>query len=191
MNIAQHLAATLKNLRQERAWSLSKLAEETGVSKAMLGQIERNESSPTVATLWKIATGLNVPFSVFITPAEADGEQSFDPQQQAMVVTPIFPWDPELCFDHLSITLAPGALSESTPHEKGVIEHVVVIGGQLDMCIQGEWRRLEAGEGLRFAGDLPHAYRNSGEQTVHFHSIIHYPKEKAAGRPAANHDNEP
>lgn len=191
MNIAQHLAATLKNLRQERAWSLSKLAEETGVSKAMLGQIERNESSPTVATLWKIATGLNVPFSVFITPSEADGEQSFDPQQQAMVVTPIFPWDPELCFDHFSITLAPGALSESTPHEKGVIEHVVVIGGQLDMCIQGEWRRLEAGEGLRFAGDLPHAYRNSGEQTVHFHSIIHYPKEKAAGRPAANHDNEP
>lgn len=191
MNIAQHLAATLKNLRQERAWSLSKLAEETGVSKAMLGQIERNESSPTVATLWKIATGLNVPFSVFITPPEADCEQSFDPQQQAMVVTPIFPWDPELCFDHFSITLAPGALSESTPHEKGVIEHVVVIGGQLDMCIQGEWRRLEAGEGLRFAGDLPHAYRNSGEQTVHFHSIIHYPKEKAAGRPAANHDNEP
>ena len=191
MNIAQHLAVTLKNLRQERAWSLSKLAEETGVSKAMLGQIERNESSPTVATLWKIATGLNVPFSVFITPPETDGEQSFDPQQQAMVVTPIFPWDPELCFDHFSITLAPGALSESTPHEKGVIEHVVVIGGQLDMCIQGEWRRLEAGEGLRFAGDLPHAYRNSGEQTVHFHSIIHYPKEKAAGRPAANHDNEP
>lgn len=66
MNIAQHLAATLKHLRQQRGWSLSRLAEETGVSKAMLGQIERNESSPTVATLWKIATGLNVPFSAFI-----------------------------------------------------------------------------------------------------------------------------
>ncbi|MFV0263248.1 MAG: helix-turn-helix domain-containing protein [Kluyvera sp.] len=191
MNIAQHLAATLKKLRQERAWSLSKLAEETGVSKAMLGQIERNESSPTVATLWKIATGLNVPFSVFITPPEAGGEQAFDPQQQAMVVTPVFPWDAELGFDHFSITLAPGAISESTPHEKGVIEHVVVISGQLDMCVQGEWRQLAAGEGLRFAGDLAHAYRNSSDQTAHFHSLIHYPKEKAAGRPAANHDNEP
>ncbi len=53
MNIAQHLAATLKTLRQQRGWSLSRLAEETGVSKAMLGQIERNESSPTVATLWR------------------------------------------------------------------------------------------------------------------------------------------
>lgn len=187
MNIAHYLAATLKQLRQRRGWSLSKLADETGVSKAMLGQIERNESSPTVATLWKIATGLNVPFSVFITPPESDGEQAFDPQQQAMVVTPVFPWDSELHFDLFSITLAPGALSESTPHEKGVIEHVVVIGGRLDMCVQGEWRQLAAGEGLRFAGDLAHAYRNSGEQTAHFHSMIHYPHDKRAAVSALNH----
>lgn len=137
MNIAQHLAATLKNLRQQRGWSLSRLAEETGVSKAMLGQIERNESSPTVATLWKIATGLNVPFSAFIVPDDGAAPSAFDPQQQAMVVTPVFPWDPELRFDHFSITLAPGALSESTPHEQGVIEHVVVISGTLDLCLQG------------------------------------------------------
>ncbi|MDU7763234.1 MAG: helix-turn-helix transcriptional regulator, partial [Enterobacter asburiae] len=85
MDITLHLATTLKTLRQARGWSLSKLADETGVSKAMLGQIERNESSPTVSTLWKIATGLNVPFSAFITP-EADRQAVFDSQQQAMVV---------------------------------------------------------------------------------------------------------
>ena len=59
MDITQHLASTLKTLRQTRGWSLSKLAEETGVSKAMLGQIERNESSPTVSATviwtWSIA----------------------------------------------------------------------------------------------------------------------------------------
>ena len=107
----------------------------------MLGQIERNESSPTVATLWKIATGLNVPFSAFIVPDASAAPSAFDPQQQAMVVTPVFPWDPELRFDHFSITLAPGALSESTPHEKGVIEHVVVISGTLDLCLQGSGTR--------------------------------------------------
>lgn len=180
MTIASHLASTLKTLRQQRDWSLSKLAEETGVSKAMLGQIERNESSPTVATLWKIATGLNVPFSLFITPPESD-ITAWDPQQQAMVVTPVFPWDPVLHFDHFAITLAPGALSESTPHETGVIEHVVAIRGMLEMCIAGEWQQVKEGEGLRFAGDQPHAYRNSSQQAVLFHSLIHYPKEKAAG----------
>ena len=163
-NLTHYLATTLRTLRHQREWSLSRLAEETGVSKAMLGQIERNESSPTVAILWKIATGLNVPFSTFISPPESDGTLTFDPQQQA------------LCFDHFSILLAPGALSESTPHETGVIEHVVVINGLLDMCIEGQWRTLKSGEGVRFAGDMAHSYRNSSEQTVHFHSLIHYPR---------------
>ncbi|MEG5912397.1 XRE family transcriptional regulator [Enterobacter bugandensis] len=175
MDITQHLAATLKTLRQARGWSLSKLADETGVSKAMLGQIERNESSPTVSTLWKIATGLNVPFSAFITP-EADRPAVFDSQQQAMVVKPLFPWDETLRFDHFSITLAPGALSESTPHEAGVIEHVVVISGELEMKINDEWQTVHADSGIRFAGDKPHAYRNSSDRPVHFHSLIHYPR---------------
>ena len=106
-----------------------------------------------------------------------------------MWVTPVFPWDPELRFDHFSITLAPGALSESTPHEKGVIEHVVVISGALDLCLQGEWHLLQPGEGRRFAGDEAHAYRNRGVQAAHFHSLIHYPKEKTAGEPAARQDD--
>ncbi|WP_061709174.1 helix-turn-helix domain-containing protein [Pseudenterobacter timonensis] len=175
MDLAQHLSFTLKSLRQSRGWSLSRLADETGVSKAMLGQIERNESSPTVSTLWKIATGLNVPFSAFITPASS-AQPVFDPQQQAMVVKPLFPWDEQLRYDHFSITLAPGACSESTPHETGVVEHVVVIAGELELRIGGEWQTLLPDSGVRFAGDKPHAYRNSGGETVHFHSLIHYPR---------------
>jgi len=109
MDLTHYLASTLKNLRQARGWSLSRLADETGVSKAMLGQIERNESSPTVATLWKIATGLNVPFSSFIAPPESETPPSFDPQQQAMVVTPLFPWDEALHFDLFSICVLRGS----------------------------------------------------------------------------------
>ncbi|WP_312947055.1 XRE family transcriptional regulator [Superficieibacter sp.] len=174
MDIADHLATTLKALRQQRGWSLSRLADETGVSKAMLGQIERHESSPTVATLWKIATGLNVPFTLFIVPQQAGARAVYDPQQQAMVITPLFPYDEALRFDHLSITLAPGAFSESTPHEKGVIEHVVVISGSLELRTEDQWQTITANHGVRFAGDQPHAYRNSRDETVLFHSLIHY-----------------
>lgn len=78
-------------------------------------------------------------------------------------------------FDHFSIRLAPGALSESSAHDSGVIEHVVVISGALDMNIDGEWQTLLAGAGLKFHGDRPHAYRNSGADETHFHSLIHYP----------------
>ena len=152
MDITQHLAATLKTLRQARGWSLSKLADEAGVSKAMLGQIERNESSPTVSTLWKIATGLNVPFSAFITP-EADRQAVFDPQQQAMVVKPLFPWDETLRFDHFSITLAAGALSESTPHEAGG-------GGKVGVLCGGAGRKNDGGRETGFAGSGGRFFRD-------------------------------
>ena len=49
---SQHLSTMLRALRTGRAWSLDRAAQETGVSKAMLGQIERGDSSPTIATLW-------------------------------------------------------------------------------------------------------------------------------------------
>ncbi|HEY1845180.1 MAG TPA: helix-turn-helix domain-containing protein [Buttiauxella sp.] len=175
MDIATHLSATLRALRQARGWSLTLAAEKTGVSKAMLGQIERGESSPTVATLWKIATGLNVPFSVFLGRGEPPERPVFDPQNSDMIVEPLFPYDEQLRFDLFSITLAPGALSESSPHDTGVVEHVTVISGELEMQTQGQWRTLRAGEGLRFAGDEAHGYRNSGSVRTHFHSLIHYP----------------
>ena len=51
------IAENLKRIRKENKWSLDTVSDMTGVSKSMLGQIERGESSPTISTLWKIATG--------------------------------------------------------------------------------------------------------------------------------------
>lgn len=174
-NLARFLSTTLKQLRQQRGWSLSRLAEATGVSKAMLGQIERNESSPT-SRHYGNCHRVERTISTFISPPQSATPSVYDPQQQAMVITSLFPYDPQLCFEHFSIQMASGAISESTPHEKGVIEHVVVIDGQLDLCVDGEWQTLNCGEGVRFAADVTHIYRNGGEQTVHFHSLIHYPR---------------
>lgn len=54
------LANNLKLLREQRKLSLDKVAEMTGISKTMLGQIERGESSPSITTVWKIANGLKL-----------------------------------------------------------------------------------------------------------------------------------
>ncbi|MEI2264938.1 helix-turn-helix domain-containing protein [Erwinia sp. CGal63] len=175
----------LKTLRQARAWSLSEAATQTGVSKAMLGQIERGESSPTVATLWKIATGFNVPFSLFINEQamRATGEERRRRPQTAatMQASPLFPYDPQLGFDMLVVELAAGALSESSAHERGVVEHVVVIAGELQLATGAQWHTLKAGEGLRFQADTSHSYRNDSEQPVRFYSLIHYPRGDVAG----------
>lgn len=185
--LQHHLANTLKAQRTERGWSLSQAAEKTGVSKAMLGQIERAESSPTIATLWKIATGFNLPFSLFLVAQTASTDAStgapkhalslpaFRQTNQTMQVQTLFPYNPSMGFEMLIVELAAGATSESAPHEQDVTEHIIVIEGELSLAINGFWQPLVTEEALRFKADCPHSYHNPGSQPVRFYNLIHYP----------------
>jgi transcriptional regulator with XRE-family HTH domain len=183
--IYKHIAATLKELRQKKGWSLDKAALATGVSKAMLGQIEREESSPTIATLWKIATGFETSFSSFIeeintVSSEAmhrKGQvQTIHPDDKKIRVLPLFSFDSQLNFELFVIELLPGCEHLSPPHKHGVIEHVVVIEGSMDVLVDGTWRSLSNGEGIRFNASQPHGYRNLASKAATIHDIIHYPK---------------
>lgn len=180
--LTRHIGHQLKTLRARRGWSLTQAALETGVSKAMLGQIERGESSPTVATLWKIASGFQASFTQFLQPPElgatgqtASPASAFDNRHSGMSVVSFFPYDPELRMDMFVVELEREGYSESSPHAVGVIEHVIVIEGELELTVDGVHHRLSAGEGLRFEADCPHAYRNAHGEPVRFHDIIHYP----------------
>ena len=182
--IYKQISSTLKKLRAERGWSLDKAAQKTGVSKAMLGQIEREESSPTISTLWKIASGFNTSFSPFIEPVDTNFEEpiyrtglarQIHPSDEKIRVMPLFPFDHELNFEVFMNELLPGCEHLSFPHQKGVIEHVIVIEGTMDVLINGKWKSLNTGEGLRFHADKPHGYRNLGSNIARFHDIIHYP----------------
>ncbi|MOA56608.1 DNA-binding transcriptional repressor PuuR [compost metagenome] len=57
-----------------------------------------------------------------------------------------------------------------------MIEHVIVISGELELAVDGQWYHLSSGEAMRFQADRPHAYRNASQQTVRIHDLIHYPK---------------
>src|SRR5262245_3205339 len=61
------LGANLRRLRIRRGLSLERLAKASGVSRAMLGQIELGQSTPTINVVWKIARALAVPFSALIS----------------------------------------------------------------------------------------------------------------------------
>jgi transcriptional regulator with XRE-family HTH domain len=186
-NSSKHIALTLKGLRRDRGWSLDKAALETGVSKAMLGQIEREESSPSIATLWKIASGFHISFSSFIEEINTDfnnpicraGQpQQLHPMDDKIHIMSLFPFDKELNFELFVIELLPGCEHLSPPHEHGVIEHVIVFEGTLEILVNGVWRSLQKGEGLRFNANQPHGYRNTTSQTTSFHDVIHYPRQK-------------
>jgi len=54
------IGKNIQRIRSSRKLTLNVLSERSGVSKAMLSQIESDKVNPTVATVWKIARGLNV-----------------------------------------------------------------------------------------------------------------------------------
>lgn len=181
-DIAGHIAATLRRLRQQQGWSLDQAARSTGVSKAMLGQIERSESSPTVSTLWKIASGFRVSLSELLEGADETvglrqrdvHERVWGEDSAGMQARVLFPFDPQLGFEMFEVELAPGAESASSPHAPGVIEHIVVLEGGLALQVGEQWQHLAVGQGVRFHADQPHLMRNAGEGRLRFHDVIHY-----------------
>lgn len=182
-HLTAKISSTLKELRNQRGWSLDTTAKNTGVSKAMLGQIERGESSPTIATLWKIASGFDVSFSSFVEDVKAYQPgfihrkpelQQLHKQDDKINVMPIFPFDENLGFEVFIIELLPRCTHLSPPHQKGVIEHVIPVLGSIEILVQGEWHKVNQYEGLRFDASLPHGYRNLSDDAVLFHDMIHY-----------------
>ncbi len=177
------IGTQLKEIRHQAGWSLTRAAKETGVSKAMLGQIERNESSPTMSTLWKISTGFHKPLSLFVdnllVGVDDDKVRSthttFTSHKQGLKAKILFPFDPRFGFEVFAIKLSPEQTHLSEAHDKGVFEHITVVSGQMEVCIKGRWKKLKAGDVLRFTADQSHGYRNMNK-TIHaeFHNLIYY-----------------
>jgi transcriptional regulator with XRE-family HTH domain len=171
----------LKDIRNKRNLSLDEVAKLTGVSKAMLGQIERGKSNPTVSTLWKIATGLKVSFSLFIDENQDDlkviDQNNISPiieNNNRMKLYPIFPFDSNRGFEIFTIELEPDCNHISTPHNDGVEEYIIVTEGQIEMNINGEKFILQKGNSIRFMANKPHSYKNINNNKSVFQNIILY-----------------
>jgi XRE family transcriptional regulator, regulator of sulfur utilization len=179
-----YLSRALQDIRKDKGLSLDATAKLTGVSKAMLGQIERGESSPTVSTLWKIATGLDVSLTTFIEPSPGSYPQATvirtaedirqHPANGGLHIAPLFPFEEALGFEYLELIFEAGYERRSKAHAPGMIEFITVIEGQLDVLSNKKWLPVKAGQTIRFAGDKPHGYRNLNDVDARVISIIHY-----------------
>lgn len=171
----------LKNARTGRNMTLDDAAALTGVSKPMLGQIERGQSSPTVNTLWKIATGLKIPFSEFLKEDKAEysvvgaaGEADILEENGAMRVYTLFAFDPVRSFEVFYIEFDSGCNHSSDKHSDGVEEYIFVNCGRLDMLLNGEKVTLTEKQALRFKANIPHSYVNPYDGICCIYNVIYY-----------------
>lgn len=64
--VSSLVGANLRRLRRQHRISLEELSRQSGVSRAMLGQIEQAKSIPSIRTLWQVAQALGVSVSWFL-----------------------------------------------------------------------------------------------------------------------------
>jgi len=181
-DLAPVVGRNLRKLRTQRGLSLERLSKLSGVSRAMLGQIELAQSAPTINVVWKIARALEVPFSALIAVATPGGTRVM-PAAQAKRLTShdgkfvsraLFPFDEPRKAEFYELRLAARGVEKADAHAAGTRENLVVTQGVLELDVAGERHRLSAGDAIIFEADVPHVYTNPGSAETVMYLVMTY-----------------
>jgi transcriptional regulator with XRE-family HTH domain len=180
------VGANLRRLRVRRGLSLERLAQASGVSRAMLSQIELGQSAPSINVLWKISTALDLPFSALVTGRATEADVHVLRSGDAKILTShdgafrsraLFPFDAPRRVELYDLRLAPGAVERADAHPPGTVENLVAARGALEVEVGGERHLLAPGDAIVFGADVPHAYRNPGAEEAVFYLVMTYVEE--------------
>jgi transcriptional regulator with XRE-family HTH domain len=188
---ARQVAANLRRLRREREWSLEELSNRAGVSRAMLSQVETGKTTPTIAVLWKIATGFGVPFTELlregaapdITVVRAGKTPAIQSADRKFRSIPLSPPGALTGVELYRITIDPGGESSSPAHAPGTVEVVSVESGRLRVTVGEREVVLDRGDSACFPADVDHAYASVSDEACVLHDLVQY--APAAGKPNA------
>jgi len=174
----------VKALREGLDLSLRDLADRSGVSAPMLSQVERGETSPTLALASRIAAGLELTLSQLLRLDEGNGVTVVHRGERLRsgpgrrghayeVLTPPLPGQRAEVSLH---TLAPGAATggpdDPPMHEPGSRETAVLIGGAVSLVCEGVAHELGEGDTVTFDADLPHHFENTGSAEARFFAVV-------------------
>lgn len=184
-DLAPVVGANLRRLRTRRGLSLERLAQISGVSRAMLGQIELGQSAPTINVLWKIARALEVTFSALISARTQSGalvlrsadSKLLTSKDRSFSSRALFPFDEPRRVEFYELRLAGGSVEDADAHPPGTTENLVVTAGTIEIDVAGDTHRLEAGDSILFEADTPHAYRNPGKVESVMYLVMTYAEE--------------
>jgi len=171
-DVAATLAKRVKAERHKKGLSLQALSNLSNISRSMLSQIERAESSPTVATLWNLARALKLEPAFLL--GEAVEEKSNILQVMRFDQRPIIndkaagceihilsSTDGENAIEIYELSFPDGGTLKSSAHQAGAIEHLTILQGTAKVQSNGETAEGADGDTLRYRADCSHSIEGS------------------------------
>lgn len=175
------LGKTIQRLRKAYNMSLGELSEQSGVAKSIISQIERNETNPTISTVYRLSKALDTTVNEVLKTD--DGNVFLEHQLKSGI--PILESQDGLCrlaiigplnlVNHMQwydFAAKTRGILESDPHPPGTAEHLYLLSGEVEVTVGNDMRRAKTGEALRFRGDLPHKIVNVGEGEAHATMVL-------------------
>ena len=179
-------AAVGRNVRGHRtrlAWTLDDLAARSGVSKGMLSQVEQARTNPSVATICRLATALNVSIASLVEAPEVPSARVVRAEEAVTL------WTGEHAGSTARLLVGSGTSQQvelwdvrmlagdgyaSEGHPAGTRELLLVIEGELTLELDGDPHLVCAGDANAFVADPPHPNRNHRTTPQrNAHSVIH------------------
>ncbi len=178
------VGTNLRRIRVRRGLSLERLAQASGVSRAMLSQVELGRSTPTINVVWRIARALEVPFSSLIAEDTSRGTSVLR-RSEAKVLSShdgtftsraLFPFDKPRRVEFYELRLAPHGVEHADPHPPGTIENLAVAAGALELGVGERREVLTTGDAVVFQADVPHLYGNASDEEAVIYLVMTYPE---------------
>jgi XRE family transcriptional regulator, regulator of sulfur utilization len=179
------LGARVRALREAEGLSLRDLSERSGVSAPMLSQVERGETSPTVAVAERIAAGLDLRLSQLLRLDEGGGSVAIVRAEERRkgpggnkghryeLLTPPLPGlRAEVSRHELASGARTGGAGDPPMHEPGSRETAVVERGAVVLVCDGERHDLSEGDCVTFDADLPHHFENPGPDPAALLAVV-------------------
>ena len=164
--LAAHLARNLRDLRETRGLSQTRLATLAGIPRATWSHLESGSANPTLAVLSRVASALRVSIEELVAPPksrsrlykahELPSRGRGTVQIRQMLPDPL----PGLQIERMQ--LLPGARFSGIPHTRGTREYFSCERGRITLTVEGRSWVLEDGDVLVFRGDQKHGYANVG-----------------------------
>lgn len=176
----------VKGIRKQRGLSLDGLARASGVSKAMLSQIEQNKANPTVGVMYKIAVGLGMDLGELMGLGRSRRQlqviRSDDPNQvflsdKKMTVRTLSPLSMEKDVEFYEVTLRPGGELDSSPHFSQTEEFLTVAQGKISLGVEDDEIALRKGDSAHYLADQHHGMRNTGRSVARIYLVVKYRRE--------------
>ncbi len=163
------LGPRIRALRQARKVTLRELAEEAGVTESFLSQVEREVTSPSIASVQRIARALDLGIAELFADDQPLGRVVRREDRRRISYPGLNATDEFLTAGRdgrlqvILTTLEPGGGTgdEAYTHESDE-EVVIVLEGRLELWVGDEHHVLDAGDSITHSSRQPHHNRNPG-----------------------------